>query len=119
MPRGDPQGDATAVAPDTNRDVVSLRIGATRAEYERMLNWASQWSQRRWAVENAEGMGRYVASGLLAHDEQLVDVPPRSTARVRQLSAGPTEKAIASTPASPPSRQCLPAAPRRIHGLRA
>ena len=73
---------ATAVAPDTN----------TLAEYERMLDWASQWSQRRWAVENAEGMGRHVASWLLAHDEHVVDVPPRSTARVRQLSRGSGRK---------------------------
>lgn len=83
---------ATAVAPETNRDVASVRIGATLAEYQRMLGWAAQWPQRRWAVENAEGMGRHVASWLLARGEHVVDVPPRATARVRQLSRGAGRK---------------------------
>lgn len=77
---------ATAVAPENNRDIASVRIGAAVTEYQRMLDWASRWPQRRWAVENAAGMGRHLASWLLARGEQVVDVPPRCTARVRQLS---------------------------------
>ncbi|MDV6014397.1 IS110 family transposase [Haloechinothrix sp. LS1_15] len=83
---------ATTVAPDTNQDVASMRFGASLSEYERMLDWAAQWPQRRWAVENADGMGRHVSSWLLARGEQVVDAPPRATARVRQLSRGAGRK---------------------------
>jgi len=79
---------ATVVDPETNRDHASIRIDATLEEYQRMLDWAGQWPQRRWAVENAEGMGRHVTSWLLARGEQVVDVSPAATARVRQLSRG-------------------------------
>ena len=79
---------ATAVEPDSNREVASIRIDATLREYRRLLTWASRWPQRRWAIENAEGLGRHLASWLLARGEQVVDVPTTATARVRQLSRG-------------------------------
>ena len=79
---------ATAVDPQTNRAVASVRIQASLADYRRMLTWARQFDQRRWAVENAEGLGRQVSSWLLARGEQVVDVPSTATARVRQLSRG-------------------------------
>ena len=79
---------ATAIAPDTNHEVASIRIDATLREYRRMLTWARQWPQRRWAVENAEGLGRHLTSWLLARGEDVVDVPTTATARVRQLSRG-------------------------------
>lgn len=79
---------ATAVAPDTNHEVASIRIDASLREYARMLTWAQQWRQRRWAVENAEGLGRHLTSWLLARGEDVVDVPTTATARVRQLSRG-------------------------------
>ncbi len=79
---------ATAVEPGTNSEVASIRIEATLGEYRRMLTWAARWPQRRWAIENAEGLGRHLASWLLARGEQVVDVPSTATARVRQLSRG-------------------------------
>jgi transposase len=79
---------ATAVDPTTNRAVASIRIQANLADYRRMLSWARQFDQRRWAVENAEGLGRHLSSWLLARGEQVVDVPTTATARVRQLSRG-------------------------------
>src|SRR5215207_185054 len=79
---------ATAIAPDTNHEAASIRIEATLREYRRMLTWARQWPQRRWAGENAEGLGRHLTSGLLARGEDVVDVPTTATARVRQLSRG-------------------------------
>ena len=53
-----------------------------------MLTWANQWPQRRWAIENAEGLGRHLTSWLVARGEVVVDVPTTATARVRQLSRG-------------------------------
>lgn len=79
---------ATAVEPDTNREVASLRIDATLRDYRRLLTWSGRWPQRRWAIENAEGLGRHLASWLLARGEHVVDVPSTATARVRQLSRG-------------------------------
>jgi hypothetical protein len=79
---------ATAVEPETNREVASIRIDATLGAYRRMLSWASRWPQRRWAIENAEGLGRHLASWLLARGEHVVDVSSTATARVRQLSRG-------------------------------
>ena len=79
---------ATAVDPHTNRAVASIRIQAGLADYRRMLSWARQFEQRRWAVENAEGLGRHLSSWLLARGEHVVDVPSTATARVRQLSRG-------------------------------
>jgi len=79
---------ATVVEPGTNQEVACLRIEASLAEYRRILTWAGQWPQRRWAIENAHGLGRHLASWLLARGEQVVDVPTTATARVRQLSRG-------------------------------
>jgi transposase len=79
---------ATAIAPDANHEVASIRIDATLGEYRRLLTWARQWPQRRWAVENAEGLGRHLTSWLLARGEDVVDVSTTATARVRQLSRG-------------------------------
>lgn len=79
---------ATAVDPQTNGVVASVCIQASLAEYRRMLRWARQFNERRWAVENAEGLGRHLSSWLLARGEQVVDVPTTATARVRQLSRG-------------------------------
>ena len=79
---------ATAVDPHTNRATASLRIDANLGEYRRLMRWARQFEQRRWAVENAEGLGRHLSTWLLARGEQVVDVPTTATARVRQLSRG-------------------------------
>lgn len=79
---------ATVIEPGSHREVASLRIEASLGEYRRMLAWARRWPQRRWAVENAEGLGRHLTSWLLARGEDVVDVPSTATARVRQLSRG-------------------------------
>jgi transposase len=79
---------ATAVDPQTNRTVASVRIEASLADYRRLLRWAGQFDRRRWAIENAEGLGRHLSSWLLARGEDVVDVPSAATARVRQLSRG-------------------------------
>ena len=79
---------ATAVEPESNREVASIRIDATLREYRRLLTWAGRWPERRWAIENAEGLGRHLSTWLLARGELVVDVSTTATARVRQLSRG-------------------------------
>ncbi|MGW0182600.1 IS110 family transposase [Nocardia sp. NPDC003345] len=83
---------ATAVDPTTNSDLGSVRIDASFAGYRKLLAWARQWPERRWAVENAEGLGHHLALWLVAMGEMVVDVAPAATARVRQLSRGGRRK---------------------------
>ncbi len=54
--------------------------------------WAKRFPERRWAVENAGGLGRHLAARLAAAGESVVDVPPKLSARVRLLSSGNARK---------------------------
>ena len=54
--------------------------------------WARRFPERRWAVENAGGLGRYLAVRLAGSGESVVDVPPKLSARVRVLSSGNARK---------------------------
>ena len=84
---------ATAVDPSTNRDLGSLRVPASAAGYAQLSEWAAQWPDRLWAIENAKGLGRHLAQWLIRIDgAHVVDVPPTATARVRELSRGGRRK---------------------------
>jgi transposase len=83
---------ASAVEPATNRQVAVLEIEASLAGYRRLLKWAGAFRERRWAVENAHGLGRHLAQWLLARGEVVEDVPSTATARVRELSRGRRRK---------------------------
>ena len=54
--------------------------------------WAKRFPERRWALENAGGLGRHLAVRLAASGESVVDVPPKLSARVRVLSTGNARK---------------------------
>ena len=83
---------ATAVDPTTNTPVASLRIDASITGYRQLLRWALQFPRRRWAVENARGLGCHLTQWLIARDEHVVDVATTATARVRELSRGGCRK---------------------------
>jgi transposase len=83
---------ASVVEPATNRQVAALKVEASLAGYRRLLKWASGFSERRWAVENARGLGRHLAQWLVARGEVVDDVPSTATARVRELSRGGRRK---------------------------
>ena len=55
--------------PLTNTAVTSLRVEASSAGYRELLRWARQFPERRWAVENAKGLGCHLALWLAARDE--------------------------------------------------
>jgi transposase len=63
-----------------------------RAGLRALDRWASRFPERRWAVENAGGLGRHLAVRLAAAGESVVDVPPKLSARVRVLSSGNARK---------------------------
>jgi transposase len=54
--------------------------------------WAKRFPERRWAMENAGGLGRHLAGRLAGAGESVVDVPPKLSARVRVLSTGNARK---------------------------
>ncbi len=63
-----------------------------RAGLRSLQRWAKRFPERRWAVENAGGLGRHLAGSLAAAGESVVDVPPKLSARVRVLSSGNARK---------------------------
>jgi transposase len=63
-----------------------------RAGLRALERWARRFPERRWAVENAGGLGRYLAGMLATSGESVVDVPPKLSARVRVLSSGNARK---------------------------
>ena len=83
---------ASVVDPATNHQVAALQIEASLAGYRRLLRWADKFGERRWAVENAHGLGCHLAQWLLARAEVVADVPSTATARVRELSRGGRRK---------------------------
>src|SRR3954452_7142433 len=63
-----------------------------RTGLKRLDRWAKRFPKRRWAIENACGLGRHPAMRLAASGESVVDVPPKLSARVRVLSTGNARK---------------------------
>jgi transposase len=63
-----------------------------RAGLRALERWARRFPGRRWAVENAGGLGRHLAGRLAATGESVVDVPPKLSAWVRILSSGNARK---------------------------
>ena len=69
-----------------------LRVRASAAQAERLLEWAAAWPERTWAVEGAGGLGHLLAQQLLSAGERVLDVQPKLGARVRLLATGNVNK---------------------------
>jgi len=52
-----------------------------RSGLRTLERWAKRFPKRRWAIENAGGLGRHLAQRLSAAGESVVDVPPKLSAR--------------------------------------
>src|ERR687897_1798445 len=63
-----------------------------RAGLSALERWARRFPERRWALENACGLGRHLAGRLAGSGESVVDVPPKLSARVRVLSSSNARK---------------------------
>jgi len=79
---------ATALVTGSHQQLATLRVPASPSGYRQLLEWAGQFPQRRWAIENARGLGCHLTQWLLAHGETVQDVRTTATARVRELSRG-------------------------------
>ena len=70
---------------------------ATDAEgYAQMRAYVGQWPERVWAIEGCAGIGKHIAVRLLADGEQVVDVPPKLSARARVFATGQGRKTDAT-----------------------
>jgi len=83
----------TAVAVDRSETVLdTIRVDADRHQRSRLLEWATRFEPRAWAVEGATGMGAMLAQQLVSAGEHVLDVPPKLSARVRLLERGRIDK---------------------------
>jgi transposase len=84
---------ATAVIDEASGDLLErASFPQNSAGLGSLERWARRFPERRWAVENAGGLGRHLAGRLAAAGESVVDVPPKLSARVRVLSSGNARK---------------------------
>lgn len=83
---------ASVVQPGSNTVLATTQVEASLTGYRQLLRWAVAFESRRWAVENARGLGRHLAQWLVARGERVEDVPSTATARVRELSRGGRRK---------------------------
>ncbi|MEH0844883.1 IS110 family transposase [Micromonospora sp. CPCC 205711] len=72
------------------------RFDTGRDGYAEMKRYAGQWPNRVWAIEGCQGIGRHIANRLLADGEQVVDVPPKLSARARVFVTGQGRKTDAT-----------------------
>jgi transposase len=72
------------------------RFGTDRHGYAAMVKYVKQWPNRTWAIEGCQGIGRHLAHRLLADGEQVVDVPPKLSARARVFATGQGRKTDAT-----------------------
>jgi transposase len=72
------------------------RFGTDREGYAAMKDYARRWPDRVWAIEGCAGIGKHIANRLLADGEQVVDVPPKLSARARVFATGQGRKTDAT-----------------------
>jgi transposase len=72
------------------------RFATDAAGYRNMLAVGRTFSDRVWAVEGCDGIGKHLAQRLLADGETVVDVPAKLSARARVFSTGQGRKTDAT-----------------------
>src|SRR5918994_6776054 len=61
-------------------------------QLDQLLQWASPYASRTWAIESASGLGYLLAQELLAQGELVVDVPSTLSSRAQLLGSGRSKK---------------------------
>src|SRR4051794_40356140 len=72
------------------------RFATDVAGYRAMLEVATRFADRTWAIEGCNGIGRHIANRLISDGEQVVDVPPKLSARTRVFATGQGRKTDAT-----------------------
>lgn len=87
------KGSHTAVAIDEDERMLDeVRVRSDRRQLERLTSWASAFPERSWAIESANGLGALLSQQLVGAGEEVFDVPPTLSARVRVLGTGKSQK---------------------------
>jgi transposase len=77
----------TLVAVDDNgRELGTKTVAAVTAGHLEALRWASQWRERRWALENCRHLSRGLETDLLLAGEAVVQVSPKLMAGARRTA---------------------------------
>jgi transposase len=74
----------------------SRRFGTDEAGFSAMRRYVSRFPERVWAIEGCSGIGHHVAMRLLATGEEVLDVPPKLSARTRVFATGQGRKTDAT-----------------------
>lgn len=72
------------------------RFATDEAGFAALRRYVSQFPDRVWAIEGCNGIGHHVAMRLLAAGEDVVDVPPKLSARTRVFATGQGRKTDAT-----------------------
>lgn len=72
------------------------RFDTDRDGFQQMLASVKAWPNRVWAIEGCSGIGRHVARRLLGGGDEVVDVPPKLSARTRVVATGRGRKTDAT-----------------------
>jgi transposase len=83
---------AACAIDDKERELAQLQVCASRRQLELLVGWVQPFSQRRWAIESAGGLGYLLAQQLIAAGECVIDVPATLSSRVRVLGTGRSNK---------------------------
>jgi transposase len=70
------------------RVLAAGRYDTDKAGYAQMLAAARTFTDRVWAVEGCNGIGRHLAHRLVHDGETVSDVPPKLSAQVRVFATG-------------------------------
>lgn len=80
---------ATIEVIDERAQVLAIgRFGTDKARYADMLAAGRAHSERIWAIEGCNGIGKHIAHRLVHDGETVVDVPPKLSAQVRIFATG-------------------------------
>ncbi|MFJ9371428.1 transposase, partial [Nocardia sp. NPDC101769] len=72
----------------TGRILAGGRYGTDTAGYNEMLSAGKQFTDRVWAIEGCNGIGRHLAHRLVHDGETVIDVPAKLSAQVRVFATG-------------------------------
>jgi transposase len=80
----------TVVVVDANgRQLATRTLPATSAGHLQLVHWASQWTERTWAIEDCRHLSRRLEADLLRAGEHVLRVSPRLMAGARRSSRAP------------------------------
>ncbi|WP_205752877.1 IS110 family transposase [Cryptosporangium phraense] len=72
------------------------RFETTVDGYAAMKDSVAGWPERVWAIEGCNGIGKHIAARLISDGEQVIDVPPKLSARTGVFATGQGRKTDAT-----------------------